>query len=120
MRRSLQIIASFVFVASLNILTMGAHAMLPSSSTDTMAGMSHTTSSSSCATICAVATARKQDSFDVSPEAEDEPATPFYVALQQPSLTALEKKHNERSRRAVEFEPPPGPPAYIQLAVFRA
>lgn len=120
MRRSFRIIASLLFVASLNILSIGAHAMPPSHSTGKMAGMNHTVSSSSCATICAVATARKEDSFETSPEEDDEPSTPYYTAFQRSSLAALEKKHGERTRLAVEFEPPPGPPAYIQLAVFRA
>lgn len=121
MRRSLRIIASFVFVASLNILASGAHAMLPSSSANAMSGKSHAASSSNCAMLCAVATVRKEDILKSSSEEEDDgPSTPFYIELQQSLLTALEKKHSERTKLAVEFEPPPGSPAYIQLAVFRA
>ncbi|MCY1363454.1 hypothetical protein D9M69_502170 [compost metagenome] len=92
MRRSLRIIASFVFVASLNILAAGTHAMLPSTSANAMTGMNHTASSSNCAMLCAVATVRKEDVLNPSSEEDDDPFAPFYIESQQSSLAAFEKK----------------------------
>lgn len=121
MRQILRKSASLSLVLLLGVLSFGTHAsaMTQDSTTHTMSGMSHSMSSSSCATICALATPHKNELIEMD-EDDDEPTKPFYAQLQTVSLLALQEEHRQQTNRLVEFDPPPGSPAYIRLAVFRA
>ena len=112
--------ASLSLVLLLGVLSFGTHAsaMTQDSTTHAMSGMSHSMSSSSCATICALATPHKNELIEM--DEDDEPTKPFYAQLQTVSLLALQEEHRQQTNRLVEFDPPPGSPAYIRLAVFRA
>ena len=120
MRQILRKSASLSLVLLLGVLSFGTHAsaMTQDSTTHTMSGMSHSMSSSSCATICALATPHKNELIDR--DEDDEPPKPCYAQLQTVSLLALQEEHRQQTNRLVEFDPPPGSPAYIRLAVFRA
>lgn len=124
MKQVLRKVASCLSVALLAVLTFGIHAsaLLPQAS-HVVGGMNHSaSSSSSCITICTLATFHKDDYLNEADENdEDEPQTPFYAQFQSSPLVALEKEHGRETRLAIEREPPPGGlPAYIALTVFRA
>lgn len=90
------------------------------SSSHSMTGMKHAKTSVNCITLCASATSNKLNDLEVIDEEDnEEPSEPFYVAYRQP-LAALATYHSHIARYAVKFEPPPGVPVYIRLAVFRA
>lgn len=107
-------------VVLLNVFAFGVHtAAFAASSSHSMAGMKHASNSASCVSLCTTAPVRKEDDIDRSiVEDEDEPLPPFYTLYQQP-LLSLTKLHSEEARYALRFEPPPGPPAYIEYSVFR-
>jgi len=118
MRRLIQKSISLSLAMLLSLLSVGIHVTaLSSYSTHTSNGTSHGTSSSSCISICALVSAYKNE---LTEREDDEPPTPFYLKFQASPLLALQVEHRQQANRLVNFEPPPGSPAYIRLAVFRA
>ncbi len=122
MKQVLRTVGLFFSTALLAILTSGTHAsaVLPQAS-HAPGGMSHT-NSSSCITICTSAPFHKDDYLSEIDEKDDDGSRePFYIHFQSSPLVALEKEHSQKTRLAIEREPPPGGlPAYIALTVFRA
>ena len=120
MKRVFRVALPAFLVVLLNVFAFGVHtAAFAASSGHSMAGMKHTSTSSSCVSLCTTAPIRKEDDIDRNiEEDEDEPLPPFYTLYQQPILS-LAKQHSEGARYAVRIEPPPGLPAYIEYAVFR-
>lgn len=121
MNRVLRRVVSFSLVALLAVLNFGIHASLLSQTGHATGGTNHSSNSlSGCMNICTLAIQHRDDLLDETDKDDDEPESPFYVQLRSP-LVAVEKKHTQEARSALEREPPPdGLPAYIGLAVFRA
>ena len=120
MKRVFQKVTSLSFIALLGVLSFGAHASaLPQTPSHDSGSTNHSTNSSSCITICTAATPYKEEFIDEISEDDDKDRQPFYL-LDQPSvITTLQKEHEQRSKTALAYEPPPGSPAYILLTVFR-
>lgn len=123
--RVLRKISSLSLIAVLAVLNFGIHAsaLMPQAGHTMGGGMEHRTStSSSCITICTLATLHRDDLVnDVSEDDDDEPQTPYFLQFQPSPLIGLEKEHKQETKNAIEREPPPGGlPAYIALTVFRA
>lgn len=106
----------------LSVLSLGIHAAAIQPMTVHSMGSSHQSSSSNCFTICTTATLHKEEATkDTDKDEDDKPQPPFYVQFQASPLAALEEKHDQETRFAIDREPPPGGlPAYIALTVFRA
>ena len=126
MKRVFHGVVSVLMLTVLSVLSLGirAAALQPMSMGHSMGGTgaSHQTSSSSCFTACTTATLHKDEIIkDTEKDEDDKPQPPFYTQFQTASLLALEEKHDQETRSAIDREPPPdGTPAYIKLAVFRA
>ena len=121
MKRVFQKVTSLSFIALLGVLSFGAHASaLPQTPSHDSGSTNHSANSSSCITICTAATPYKDEFIDeISEDDDDKDRQPFYL-LDQPSvITTLQKEHEQRSKIALAYEPPPGLPAYILLTVFR-
>ena len=125
MKRVFHGVVSVFMLTVLSVLSLGIHAaaLQPMSSMGhSMGGASHQTSSSSCFTACTTATLHKDGIIkETDKDEDDQPQPPFYVQFQTSPLLALEEKHGQETRAALDREPPPdSTPAYIRLAVFRA
>lgn len=106
----------------LGVLGLSVHAgAMPQQSPHAMSGMDHSTSTSSCSTVRNLTTQHKDEFADeINEDDDDNPSEPYYVQFQISPLSVLTKDHNQRTKVATNREPPPGMPAYITLAVFRA
>lgn len=108
----------------LNVLSLGVHAIAlqPTHTGHSTGATHHQVSSSNCFTICTTATLHRDEVVnEVEKDEDDKPQPPSYVQFQSSPLLALENKHNQETRKAIDREPPPsGLPAYIGLTVFRA
>lgn len=122
MKRVFKGIVSVFMLTVLNVLSLGVHAaaVLPMNMEHSM-GSSHQMSSSSCFTSCTTAILYREEVIKNTEEEDDKPQPPVYVQFQTSSILALEEKHNQETRSAIDREPPPDDvPSYIGLAVFRA
>lgn len=104
----------------LSVFSFGLHVSAMSQSpVHTGNGMGHATNTSSCGSVCALATSYKNELIEI--DEDDEPQAPFYLQAQSQLISGLVKKHEQETKAAIEREPPPGGlPAYISLTVFRA
>ncbi len=124
MKQVLRKVGTYFSAVLLAVVTFGAStsALLPQAS-HAMGGMNPSVGSSlNCITICTLATFHKGDYLnETDKNDDDEPQTPFYTQFQPSTLITLKKEHSQKTRLAIEREPPPGGlPAYIALTVFRA
>ena len=111
MKRVFRVALPAFLVVLLNVFAFGVHtAAFAASSGHSMAGMKHTSTSSSCVSLCTTAPIRKEDDIDRNIEEDEDEPLP---------ILSLAKQHSEGARYAVRIEPPPGLPAYIEYAVFR-
>ncbi len=124
MKRVLQGVVPVFMLSVLSVLSLGIHAAAVQTMNmgHPMGGASHQTSLSGCFTACTTATLHKDEVIkDANKDEDDKPRPPLYVQFQTSPLLALEEKHDQEARIAIEREPPPGGvPAYIGLTVFRA
>ena len=124
MKRVFQGIVSVFMLSVLSVLSLGIHAAAVQTMNmgHSMGVTSHQASSSNCFTVCTTATLHKDEAVkDTDKDEDDTPQPPFYAQFQTSSLQALEEKHSQETKSAIDREPPPdGTPAYIKLAVFRA
>lgn len=120
MRRAILKISSLPLAMLLSVVSLGVHAgVLPQLSSH---GADHNTIyTSSCTTVCNLTPQNKDGLIDETDrDDKEDPDEPYYVLLRTSSLDGLLKDHRQRTRLATNLEPPPGAPAYIALAVFRA
>ena len=124
MKRVFHGIVSVFMLTVLSVLSLGIHAAATQTMNmgHSMSAASHQASSSNCFTACTTATLHKEDVIkDINKDEDDKPQPPFYAQFQTSPLLALEEKHDQEARSAIDREPPPDDvPAYIGLTVFRA
>lgn len=115
-------LALITSVALLAALGFSVHASaIPQTSGHAMGGADHSSGPSNCSTICTSAAPYK-DEFDeeISDDEKDKELSPFYLLRQTSAIAAIENAHEQRTKIALGYDPPPGLPAYILLTVFRA
>lgn len=122
MRRIIMKIASLSLTSLLGVIILGVHAgAMPQQSSHGSNGMDHRVNTSSCSTVCNLTVHYKDDFTDEQNEDDDgDPDKPYYIQFQSSPIAVLQKNHNAQTKFATNLEPPPGMPAYIELAVFRA
>ena len=124
MKRVFHGIVSVFMLAVFSVLSLGIHAAATQTMNmgHSMSAASHQASSSNCFTACTTATLHRDEAVkDTVKDEDDTPQPPFYAQFQTSPLLALEEKHGQETRAALDREPPPdSTPAYIRLAVFRA
>lgn len=114
---------SLTFVSLLTVLSFHAPSTAQVAKPNP-SGMDHHSSSSSCATICNSTALYKKDELndEIQDDEKDKNKNqfPFYFSKQPSAIVALENQHQQRTKVALKYEPPPGLAAYILLSVFRA
>lgn len=102
-----------------NTIGLTAHASMQSSH-GTMRGMTHSSSTLSCANLCfSVPTGKDEDiEFFVEDNNKDKYQEPDYASMVTP--VSYLAKHKRQALLAAKFDPPPGRPSYIRLSVLRA
>ena len=119
MRYTLERLLVFVAVVIVACFSLAAHTSAIPMGNHDMNGMSHSFSSSNCATLCANNAFHKDETFTIiREEKDDEPIVPHYLITRSFSCTYTDVEADGKLYHAI-VKPLSKVPIYIRYLAFR-